>query len=93
MRHHENDSERSQLSREIRVGQPRWSGGLSPEFVEHDLLLRDAQFRLRNGFPRGIDVGACPALGDEHGESSACNITRDLWEAFKCALGVPAECG
>jgi hypothetical protein len=44
---------------------PDGSGGSSPECIEHDLLVRDAQFRLRNGFPRGVDDCTCPDLGDK----------------------------
>jgi hypothetical protein len=40
-------------------------GGSSPEFVEHELLLGGIQRRARNGVPSGVDVLACPVVGDE----------------------------
>ena len=71
------------------VGRRGGYGGLSPEFVEQELLLGRVDRRARNGVPSGVDVLFGPALSYEGGEFRAQLSTRDLGEQLKCFCMLP----
>lgn len=69
----------------VRRGGHRWS---SPEFVEHELLLGGTQRRAGDGVPCGVDVAACPALGDEDRQFAPCFMAGEVCQAAESELWV-----